>query len=283
LTSWLEAYKYGRRGVESHGELRYRGATPGISHIDHITYQENPSIAIMFSNNDANSVFSDRTSVQPQTLEDGVPSKNTHGAGYHSDQSQSDGGSSDTHSQGSEHYTQGNDRPAHNMVIYDPAMKLSYVEVNGNIVGYVRGAVYQKKGWVLVLVALASDSSDEGCWVLKGPYGGGEHRNDMVSQVSECMAENTCRGTSARLFFSNFRFSLTPREGKIFWERLEHNDPETISPWIYESPGDRYRRQARQVMEEDEAMRLEEEAYRNQIENYLVPTIGGRHALDQER
>jgi hypothetical protein len=29
-------------------------------------------------------------------------------------------------------------------------------------------------------------------------------------------------------------------------------------------------------MEEDAAMRLEEEAYRNQIENYLVPTIGGR-------
>lgn len=230
----------------------------------------------MSSDYDANSVMSDRTSVQPRTLEERVPSGITHGAGYHSDQSQSDGGSSDTHSQGSEHDTQGHERPAHDMVIYDPAMKLSYVEVNGNIVGYVRGALCQKKTWVLVLVALASESSDEGCWVLKGPYGGGEHRRDMVSQVSNCMNENTFRGTSARTFFRNVIFNLTPREGKIFWERLEHDDPETISPWIYESPGDRYRRQARQVMEEDEAMRLEEEAYRNQIENYLVPTIGGR-------
>lgn len=236
---------------------------------------------IMSSTNDANSVFSDRTSVQPQTLEGRVASGTTHNEGINSDQSLSEGEMSEAGSKHSHDSLEEYKSAA--LHFYDPAMMVSYVYVSGKMVGYVKGAIYRKTTWVLALVAFPLQTSGQGCWVLKGSYGGGDHRRDMISQVSECMTQNTQRGTSARSFLSRFRFSLTPREGEIFWLHLDQqDDPETVPAWIYESPGDRFQRQARQVMEEDEAMRLEEETYRNQIENYLVPTIGGRHSTKHD-
>lgn len=207
----------------------------------------------MSSNNDADSVFSNRTSVQPQTLEDGVPSGNTHDTGNIPDQSVSDGEVSEAGTEIS--HDSLDEYKLASRHFYDPAMMVSYVYVGGKMVGYVKGAIYRKTTWVLALVAFPSETSGQGCWVLKGPYGGGDHGQDMISQVSECMARNTARGTSARSFLSKVRFSLTPREGQIFWLHLDQqDDPETVPTWIDESPAERFQRQARHFAERDEAM-----------------------------
>lgn len=153
----------------------------------------------MSSNNDANSgVFSDRTLVQHQTLGGRVTSGTTHNEGINSDQSLSDGEMSEAGSKHSHDSLEEYKSAA--LHFYDPAMMVSYVYVSGKMVGYVKGAIYRKTTWVLALVAFPSETSGQGCWVLKGSYGGGDHRRDMISQVSECMTQNTQRGTSARSF-----------------------------------------------------------------------------------
>jgi hypothetical protein len=57
-----------------------------------------------------------------------------------------------------------------------------------------------------------------------------------------------------------------------------------IPTWIYESPGDRFQHQVRQMQaDEEEATHMEEEAYRKHLLDDLVPTISSgssRHSRD---
>jgi hypothetical protein len=171
---------------------------------------------------DANSVVSNGTTIQPGTPEGPAPSSSAQGSKDQSNLSSSNRSGSEAQPEDLAEVLKHYKWAAQDF--YDPAMKLSVVNVSGKSVGYVKGAVYKKTTWVLVMVMFPTETSKDGCWVLKGPYVEAEHRRDMVSQVSACMTQNTQQDTSARSFFTRFMSSLTPEEGEIFWNHLDHED-----------------------------------------------------------
>jgi hypothetical protein len=187
-------------------------------------------LTIMSFDTDAStaSFATDGTSNQERTLEGRVPSCILQESDHESDLSASE--NEDLSAQSEEPAQNRYGFPPH---FYDHLMSKSFVELKGETVGYVEGAIYLRNTWVLVLVTTQTSTSQAGCWVLKGACGATqrEQRDRIIEELCQCWTQTTEGDGPGWPLVVKLRSDLIQGKDVVDWVHHNDADPETIPTW----------------------------------------------------